>query len=135
VYDKPATSFVNGFIGSTNLLPGIVKQTDSEMDVIALDAGSEIKLPATGKFVAGHRVVVSIRPEHLNFSSESIAGYWPVDIGLTLPLGPSVVIEAWTKDRTALKVTVPRLGHRPMQSSAWCGLRSEANPTIFPVAA
>ncbi len=135
VYDKPTTSFVNGFIGSTNLLPGIVKRTDSVLDVIELDAGSEIEFPANRSFEVGHRVVVSIRPEHLNFSSERIAGYWPVDIGLTLPLGPSVVIEAWTKDRTALKVTVPRLGHRPMQSSAWCGLRLEANPTIFPAAA
>jgi len=109
--------------------------TRSGTDVIALDAGSDIALPSAGSLTRGARVVVSIRPEHLMLASESSAGFWPVEIGLNLPLGPTLVVEAWTKDRTALKVTMPRLSQRSPQGAAWCGLRQEAIPTIFPVAA
>ena len=135
VYDSPATPFVNSFIGSTNLLPGVVKASEAGTDVIALDAGSDITLPSVGSLLKGARVVVSIRPEHLMLAFESSVGYWPVEIGLNLPLGPTLVVEAWTKDRTALKVTMPRLAQRSPQGAAWCGLRQEAIPTVFPVAA
>ena len=135
VYDKPETPFVNSFIGSTNLLPGVVRASESGTDVIALDAGSEIALPTSATFSRGARVVVSVRPEHLILDSERREGYWPVEIGLNLPLGPTLVVEAWTKDRTALKVTMPRLAQRSTQGTAWCGLRPEAIPTIFPAVA
>jgi putative spermidine/putrescine transport system ATP-binding protein len=135
VYDRPETPFVNSFIGSTNLLLGVVRASESGTDVIALDAGSEIALPTAATFPKGARVVVSVRPEHLMLDSERQDGYWPVEIGLNLPLGPTLVVEAWTKDRTALKVTMPRLAQRSTQGTAWCGLRPEAIPTIFPAAA
>lgn len=132
VYDKPATPFVNGFIGSTNLLTGVVARTTSEHSVIQLEAGATLELPPNQDLRSGTRVVVSIRPEHLSLSAEPQHGYWPVDIGLSLPLGPTLVVEAWAKDRTALKVTTPRLSHRPLQGAAWCGLRPDVTPTIFP---
>ena len=135
VYDRPQTPFVNSFIGSTNLLLGVVRASESGTDVIALDAGSEIALPTAATFPKGARVVVSVRTEHLMLDSERQDGYWPVEIGLNLPLGPTLVVEAWTKDRTALKVTMPRLAQRSTQGTAWCGLRPEAIPTIFPAAA
>lgn len=134
VYDKPATEFVNSFIGSTNLLPGVVKGSESGKDLVELDAGVEISIPTNGTLMKGTRVVVSIRPEHLILTAEHTARSWSVDIGLTLPLGPTLVIEAWTKDRTALKVTTPRLAQRSLQGAAWCGLRDEAIPTLFSAA-
>ena len=111
-----------------------MRASGSGADVIALDAGAEIALPTAVTFAKGARVVVSVRPEHLMLDSERHEGYWPVEIGLNLPLGPTLVVEAWTKDRTALKVTMPRLAQRSTQGTAWCGLRPEAIPTVFPAA-
>ncbi|PHY05694.1 MAG: Fe3+/spermidine/putrescine ABC transporter ATP-binding protein [Alcaligenaceae bacterium] len=132
VYDQPATPFVNSFIGSTNLLPGVVRGSNSGVNAIELDAGAEIKIVTNTQFELGAKVIVSARPEHLMLTSEPSPCAWPVDIGLTLPLGPTLVIEAWTKHRSALKVTMPRLGHQPQKGAVWCALRKDALPSVFP---
>ena len=50
IYDRPQTLFVNGFIGTTNLLPGKVTSVVGDIATVALDAGATLRLPA-----AGHR--------------------------------------------------------------------------------
>jgi spermidine/putrescine transport system ATP-binding protein len=58
LYERPATAFVAGFLGVSNLLPGIV----SAPDRVRLDAGDEVLAPVgqrTG------RVAVGIRPEKI----------------------------------------------------------------------
>ncbi len=39
IYDRPKTLFVNGFIGTTNLLPGKVSAVVGDTATVALDAG------------------------------------------------------------------------------------------------
>ena len=44
VYDRPATSFVAGFIGHNNLLPATISSMTSEGLVVRLDAGYDIEV-------------------------------------------------------------------------------------------
>jgi sn-glycerol 3-phosphate transport system ATP-binding protein len=63
VYERPATQFVAGFIGSPsmNFLPGRVEGSGR----IALDGGGAVPAALAGNGLAGRHVVAGIRPEHL----------------------------------------------------------------------
>ena len=71
LYDRPANTFVAGFIGSPamNLLPGTVRRGAVEIE-------GEVRLPLpTGLAVAdGREITYGIRPEHLSVGPEGIAG-------------------------------------------------------------
>ncbi len=135
VYDQPQTLFVNSFIGTTNLLPGQVLATNAQTTDIALDAGATLSVPAQSAMRAEQRVTVSIRPEQLMLTSRQAGGMWPVDVSMSMPIGPTVVHQAWTSDRVALKVTAARTHQSPpITGSAWCGLLPEARPVVFAAA-
>lgn len=132
IYDRPDTLFVNSFIGTTNLLEGRVSAMDGAGVRVALDAGGSIVVPSTGDFAADQRVTVSLRPEHLNLYEQDGAGRWPVDVTLSLPLGPSVVHQVMTRNQVAIKISATRRGGvRVPQGAAWCGVRPDALPSIF----
>jgi sn-glycerol 3-phosphate transport system ATP-binding protein len=65
VYERPATLFVAGFIGSPamNFLPGIVDATGA----IALDSGGTLRV-ARAVTAEGRKLIAGIRPEHLILS-------------------------------------------------------------------
>ncbi|CAM4305896.1 ABC transporter ATP-binding protein [Bordetella muralis] len=132
IYDRPETLFVNSFIGSTNLLEGRVSSTEGAGLCIALDAGASIVVPYAKELSAGQRVMVSLRPEHLDLFDKDGAGRWPVDVTLSLPLGPSVVHQVLTRDQVSMKISAARRGlaHTP-QGRAWCGVRPDALPSLF----
>jgi spermidine/putrescine transport system ATP-binding protein len=60
VYDRPATTFVAGFIGVSNLMPATVTGTGE----VRLDQGTAISTPTDG-FNAGDRCHAVVRPEKL----------------------------------------------------------------------
>jgi spermidine/putrescine transport system ATP-binding protein len=60
IYDRPATTFVAGFIGVSNLMPATV--TGSEQ--VRLDQGQTIPAPTDG-FSSGDRCYAVVRPEKL----------------------------------------------------------------------
>ena len=69
VYLHPVTSFVAGFLGETNLLPGSFKGIDGSHAVIEFREGvlGRARLPADGRSrAAGAAVLVSIRPERVH---------------------------------------------------------------------
>ncbi len=70
VYEKPATQFVAGFIGSPsmNFLSGTVQNNG----VIALDGGGLVAA-YTKALPQGCRIITGIRPEHLIISMDSAA--------------------------------------------------------------
>src|SRR5262245_41462232 len=43
VYERPETTFVAGFIGVSNLMPGVVEKVDDDKAKVRLDAGVEVK--------------------------------------------------------------------------------------------
>ena len=64
LYDRPATRFVADFIGTTNLLPGVIASVGHETATLRLDSGDSCAVLADGLAV-GRRVEVSIRPESI----------------------------------------------------------------------
>ncbi len=60
VYDKPATTFVAGFIGVSNLMPGVVKSSGANGEV-ELDSGVTVKADVDG-FAVGDRCNAVVRP-------------------------------------------------------------------------
>lgn len=71
IYRSPATLFVAGFIGSANLLPGVVTSTDGVDLVVKLEIGSTVKVAKgdNDNFVVGSKVSVMLRPERIRPTS------------------------------------------------------------------
>src|SRR6516162_10122499 len=69
VYLHPATPFVAGFLGETNLLPAVFRGIENGHAVVAFEQGvlGRARLQADGQQrAAGDNVLVSIRPERLH---------------------------------------------------------------------
>jgi len=64
VYERPSTTFVAGFIGVSNLMPGTVRAADGDRATVELDAGVEVEAAAHGLVVGEHCHAV-VRPEKL----------------------------------------------------------------------
>src|SRR5688500_4041941 len=60
VYERPATTFVAGFIGVSNLMPGQVTTTNGSRARVKLDSGPEIEASAEG-VVTGERCHAVVR--------------------------------------------------------------------------
>jgi putative spermidine/putrescine transport system ATP-binding protein len=131
IYDRPQTLFVNGFIGTTNLLPGKVTSVVGDTATVALDAGATLRLPAQG-IAAGSPVIVSVRPEQLVLSPVAGADSWPIEPGLSLPLGSQLVHEARAACGTALKIVEPRRRAASEVHRRFCALAADARPSLFP---
>jgi spermidine/putrescine transport system ATP-binding protein len=63
VYDRPTTTFVAGFIGVSNLMPGVIRKTGKNGEV-ELDTGVKVTTDAEG-FSVGERCHAVVRPEKL----------------------------------------------------------------------
>ncbi len=132
IYDRPQTLFVNGFIGTTNLLPGRIGARDGAMASVALDAGATLRLPAPAELATGTPVLLSVRPEQLMLSSVPGPEAWRIDPGLSLPLGAQLVHEARAADGTTLKVVEPRTPTSAAAGRTYCALAADARPSLFP---
>jgi spermidine/putrescine transport system ATP-binding protein len=62
LYERPATAFVAGFLGVSNLLSGVVAASDR----VRLDAGDEVRAPVGDRT---GRVAVGIRPEKIRLEA------------------------------------------------------------------
>lgn len=132
VYDRPKTLFVNGFIGTTNLLAGKVTAIAAGTATIALAAGATLRLPAPAGIAMGSPVVVSVRPEQLVLSPVATADSWTIEPGLSLPLGSQLIHEARTVDGAAIKVVEPRRHMPSERPRRFCSLAADARPSLFP---
>jgi len=66
LYEKPATAFVAGFLGVSNLLHGTIVGDD----MVKLDSGADVRV--TGSAIGGRtgRVAVGVRPEKIRLGPE-----------------------------------------------------------------
>ncbi|MCO5996947.1 ABC transporter ATP-binding protein [Actinoallomurus rhizosphaericola] len=64
VYERPATAFVAGFIGTSNVLSGTVARTDGDTAVIEPGPGERILIPGAAA-EAGGTVELTVRPEKI----------------------------------------------------------------------
>ena len=85
LYDKPANTFVAGFIGSPamNLIPGTVRTGGGSTQVAFAD-GAMLPLPPNASAQDGQAVLYGIRPEHCAVGDR---GGLPVDIVVVEPTG------------------------------------------------
>jgi len=65
LYDYPVNTFVAGFVGTMNLLPGRVRTRNSQMLTLDVDGVGELRFPAPADAPAGERLMVSFRPHSL----------------------------------------------------------------------
>jgi ABC-type Fe3+/spermidine/putrescine transport system ATPase subunit len=65
IYRKPADEFVANFLGSTNLLPGVVEGHDVAGNVRVRTGAGLLLVKAVAAPAPGSQVLVGIRPEHL----------------------------------------------------------------------
>ncbi|MEV4457983.1 ABC transporter ATP-binding protein [Microbispora sp. NPDC049633] len=68
IYERPASKFVAGFIGTSNLLSGTVRQVSGDTAVLALGQSDRILIPADGSLTAGQTVDLTVRPEKIKIA-------------------------------------------------------------------
>ncbi|MGZ5036428.1 MAG: sn-glycerol-3-phosphate ABC transporter ATP-binding protein UgpC [Usitatibacter sp.] len=90
VYDRPATTFVAGFIGSPpmNLMPGRVAAGGAE---IVSPEEVRIRLPRTVAGLAGREVLLGVRPEHFDICEADTAMVTP-EIDFAELLGSDLLV-------------------------------------------
>jgi putative spermidine/putrescine transport system ATP-binding protein len=107
IYDRPATLFVNRFVGTANLLTGTLVAAAGEQGRVALATGIEwpVRIPGR-KLAAGSAVQVCVRPEQLRLvdTGDGLTG----TIELSMPLGAQIVHEIRLTAGTAIKVVEAR---------------------------
>ena len=129
IYDEPATPFVNSFIGSSNILDGIVTDGGIRLSVGAVLPCKTPNLPQ------GKPVQVSIRPEQLMLVRDAAPDRFPVTLTLTLPIGGQLIHDVAAADGSTLKIATARHpGDASSLPGTWhCALTPEARPSIFPL--
>ncbi|MEN8198035.1 MAG: ABC transporter ATP-binding protein, partial [Pseudomonadota bacterium] len=117
IYDRPATLFVNGFVGTTNLMGGTLSKKSAGTCQVSLDCGATMTCAVDTASESGERVVLSVRPENLRLAAGKQANTMPATVRAVMPLGPSTVYEAALSDGTAIKIVADRDqgadGYRP----------------------
>ena len=112
VYERPATTFVAGFIGVSNLMPGEVIAANGGGAQMRLDAGPTVRTPQTGGAHTGERAHAVVRPEKLVLTSagESTADGRPSvegQVESSLYLGTATQMVVKLGDGTRMTVLVP----------------------------
>ncbi|WP_248309385.1 ABC transporter ATP-binding protein [Bosea sp. Tri-44] len=88
LYDRPASLFVNGFVGHASLLDAIVETGAGGAALLRLSSGAMLPMPAPVGFVPGSPVVLAVRPEHVMLQAGPSAGALPAKRLLSVPQGP-----------------------------------------------
>lgn len=70
LYEQPGNSFVAGFIGENNALPGVIEELDGEKALVRLASGGLIDATAVNIRERGQKTTVSIRPERVEFKPD-----------------------------------------------------------------
>jgi spermidine/putrescine transport system ATP-binding protein len=106
VYDRPATSFVAGFIGVSNLMPGTVRKSGDQGEV-ELDNGVNVSVGVNG-FTPGDRCQAVVRPEKLSIGTGE-PGEFGVDglVESSVYLGTSTQLVVRLRDGVRMTVLVP----------------------------
>jgi spermidine/putrescine transport system ATP-binding protein len=66
IYERPATRFVAGFIGTSNLVEGSVERVDGGLAMLSFAAEDRVVVPVNDAVRSGDKVEVSIRPEKID---------------------------------------------------------------------
>jgi spermidine/putrescine transport system ATP-binding protein len=70
LYEQPATRFVAGFIGTSNILHGTVESVTSDGAVLQTGADEVAIVPLRGAASVGDSIAATVRPEKMRMTSE-----------------------------------------------------------------
>jgi spermidine/putrescine transport system ATP-binding protein len=107
IYDKPASAFVAGFIGTANLFPGKVTGHNSTTADVMLTGGRVVHAPTHGvAFQQGDEVSVMVRPEWFSMSltEPTTPCRMPVTVVDTTFYGPILRVTARSDDGITIGV-------------------------------
>ncbi len=128
VYDRPTTTFVAGFIGVSNLMPGTIRKTGKNGEV-ELDTGVKVSTDVDG-FSAGERCHAVVRPEKLAIGGNGRGG--PRVEGLvesSLYLGTSTQLIVTLPGDVRMTVLVPNTDESARQRLPGGGAKIELSWT------
>ncbi|MGY0196836.1 ABC transporter ATP-binding protein [Leptothrix sp. BB-4] len=112
VYDRPATFFVNQFVGSANVLAGRLEGVDGERAWIRLDDGGALWQARAPQqpMAPGSAVIACVRPENLRLDAASPddPGTLGAHVELGMALGATLVHELRTGSGRPIKLSEPR---------------------------
>ena len=106
IYDRPATLFVNRFVGTTNLIPGKLVESGPNGSEVEYAGGRLRAAPA--QLRNGVDVLVSIRPEQLHVQNGAAENGIAGTVKMVMPLGPHVVYDVEIAGGTAVKISQAR---------------------------
>jgi spermidine/putrescine transport system ATP-binding protein len=112
LYERPATSFVADFIGTTNLLAGTVESIDGTDAIVRLDSGDRCRIAATDRRT-NEAVRISLRPEAITIVPAGEAAARPAErlparVEQVAYLGASVQYHVRTEAGLPLSVLVDK---------------------------
>jgi spermidine/putrescine transport system ATP-binding protein len=115
VYERPATTFVAGFIGVSNLIPATVTGPGE----VKLDSGPAIATTDAARFTTGEKCFVVVRPEKLSVTTDEST---PTDrpsidgvVESSLYLGTSTQMAVRVADDVKMTVLVPNASEAERQ--------------------
>jgi spermidine/putrescine transport system ATP-binding protein len=111
VYARPETTFVAGFIGVSNLMPGVVEATGAQGRV-RLDVGPRVDAAVGDHLAVGERCHAVVRPEKLRIDADAAkvpAGYPGVEgvVESSVYLGTSTQLVVALAGDVRMTVLVP----------------------------
>jgi spermidine/putrescine transport system ATP-binding protein len=71
VYERPATQFVAGFLGASNLLDGTIVEKDGEITKVRIADGTVLSLPTPSSAVDERALRIGVRPEKIRLQPAS----------------------------------------------------------------
>jgi len=135
VYERPATTFVAGFIGVSNLMPGEVVSANGAGAELRLDAGATVRTGESRGARVGERCHAVVRPEKLEIRPSEDAAAGDACVGGTIEsslyLGTATQVIVRLGDGTAMTVLVPNSDESvrrhlpPPGDRAWLTWRGE----------
>jgi spermidine/putrescine transport system ATP-binding protein len=127
VYERPATTFVAGFIGVSNLMPGTARSVSGDRATIELDSGGTVEADANGVGSGEHCFAV-VRPEKLAVLTDGDAprdGHPSLEgiVESSVFLGTATQLIVRIGDEVALTVLVPNADEAERQRLPGGGAR------------
>ncbi len=111
LYEQPATRFVADFIGTTNLLDGVVDRRDAGITLVRLTGGDLVGTSMNG-LAPGAPVELCVRPEAITLVEPGAAGSIAGRVEQAAFLGTTIQYQVRTGGGQALTVLAPKTGSR-----------------------
>lgn len=74
IYEKPATRFAASFIGESNLIKGVITESDGDVSVLQISGHTALCMTPTASIPPGE-CTLSVRPDDIRLSKESVEGF------------------------------------------------------------